>query len=50
MKENQPITAVWCNGGYSASYKSFVVGSSAVLQLNICTKNPPLHQAADRYA
>ena len=44
----QPITAVWRNGGFSASYDSFVVGSSAVLRLNFCAKNPPLRQAANR--
>ena len=47
-KERQPVTAVWRNGGFSASYDSFVVGSSAVLRLNICAKNPPLRQAAKR--
>ena len=45
----QPITAVWRNGGFGASYDSFVVGSSAVLRLNFCAKNPPLRQAAKRY-
>ncbi len=39
------LTAVWRNGGGRASYDSFVVGSSAVLRLNFCAKNPPLHQA-----
>ena len=43
-----PLTAVWRNGGCSASYDSFVVGSSAVLRLNFCAKNPPLRQAANR--
>jgi hypothetical protein len=43
------LTAVWRNGGFSASYDSFVVGSSAVLRLNFCAKNPPLRQAANRY-
>jgi hypothetical protein len=43
-------TAVWRNGGCSASYDSFVVGSSAVLRLNFSAKNPPLRQAAKRYA
>ncbi|RIW17492.1 hypothetical protein D0X99_07150 [Algoriphagus lacus] len=47
--EAQQLTAVWYNGGYSASYDSFVVGSSAVLRLNFCAKNPPLRQAAKRY-
>lgn len=46
--EKQPLTAVWRNGGFSASYDSFVVGSSAVLRLNFCAKNPPLRQAAKR--
>jgi len=46
--EHQPVTAVWRNGGFSASYDSFVVGSSAVLRLNICGVNPPLRQAAKR--
>ena len=45
----QPITAVWRNGGFGASYDSFVVGSSAVLRLNFCAKNPPLRQAVKRY-
>jgi hypothetical protein len=44
------LTAVWRNGGCSASYDSFVVGSSAVLRLNFCAKNPPQRQAAKRYA
>ena len=48
-KEAQPVTAVWRNGGFSASYDSFVVGSSAVLRLNFSAKNPPLRQAANRY-
>jgi hypothetical protein len=47
-QEGQQLTAVWRNGGCSASYDSFVVGSSAVLRLNFCAKNPPLRQAAKR--
>jgi hypothetical protein len=47
-QERQPITAVWRNGGCSAPYDSFVVGSSSVLRLNFCAKNPPLRQAAKR--
>jgi ribonucleotide monophosphatase NagD (HAD superfamily) len=47
-QERQHLTAVWRNGGCSASYDSFVVGSSAVLRMNICGKNPPLRQAAKR--
>lgn len=49
-EEQLVLTAVWRNGGCSASYDSFVVGSSAVLRLNFCAKNPPLRQAANRYA
>ena len=47
--ERQQLTAVWRNGGFSASYDSFVVGSSVVLRIDICGKNPPLRQAAKRY-
>ncbi len=46
--ERQLVTAVWRNGGCSASCDSFVVGSSAVLRLNFFAKNPPLRQAANR--
>jgi len=46
--EGQQLTAVWRNGGCSASYDSFVVSSSAVLRLNFCAKNPLLRQAAKR--
>jgi hypothetical protein len=48
-EEQLVLTAVWRNGGCSASYDSFVVGPSAVLRLNFCAKNPPLRQAAKRY-
>ena len=48
-EEQLVLTAVWRNGGCSASYDSFVIGSSAVLRLNFCAKNPPLRQAAKRY-
>jgi len=47
-KEGQHLTADWRNGGCSASYDSFVVGSSAVLRLNFCSKNPPLRQPPNR--
>ena len=49
QKEKRQVTAVWRNGGCSASYDSFVVGSRAVLRLNFCAKNPPQRQAANRY-
>ena len=44
--EGQQLTAVLRNGGCSASYDSFLVGSSAVLRLNFCAENPPLRKAA----
>ncbi len=47
-KNTERTTAVWRNGGCSASYDSFVVGTSAVLRLNFSAKNPPLRQAANR--
>jgi len=46
--EHQLPTAVWRNGGFSASYDSFVVDSRVVLRLNFCAKKPPLRQAANR--
>ncbi len=46
--EGQPITAPTRNWRFSVSYDSFVVGSSAVLRLNFCAKNPPLRRAAER--
>jgi hypothetical protein len=49
-QERQPITAVWRNGGFSASYDSFVVKQTVVLRINICGENPPLRQAATRCA
>ncbi len=48
-QERQPITAVWRNGGFSASYDSFVVKQTAVLRINICGEKPPLRQAAKRW-
>jgi hypothetical protein len=47
--EGHQLKAVLLNGGFSASYDSLVVGSSAVLRLNFCAKNPPLRKAAKRY-
>jgi hypothetical protein len=48
-EEQLVLTAVWRNGGCSASYDSFVLGSSAVLRLNFCAKIPPLRKAENRY-
>lgn len=47
-EEVQHTTAVWRKGGCSATYDSFVVGSSLVLRLKFCAKNPPLRQPAKR--
>lgn len=41
-ENNVRPTAVWRNGGFSASYESFEVGSSEVPRMNFCAKNPPL--------
>ena len=48
-QELQPTTAVLRNGGYSASYDSFVLSSSSVLRIKFCAKNPPLRKAAKRW-
>jgi hypothetical protein len=48
-RESPTANRGWRNGRCSASYDSFVVGSSAVLQLSFCAKNPPLRQAANRW-
>ncbi len=37
-KNTERTTAVWRNGGCSASYDSFVVASSVVLRLNFCAR------------
>jgi hypothetical protein len=41
----QPITAVWRNGGFGASYDSFVVKQTVVLLMNFSAKNPPPSQS-----
>ena len=46
--EGQLITAVWRNGGFSASYDSFVVQQTVVPRMNICGKIRHLRQAANR--
>ena len=48
-EEKRHITAAWRNGGCSASYDRFVVGSSAVLRLNFCAENSSLRQTPRRY-
>ena len=49
-QEGQQLTAVWRNGGFSASCDSFVGKQTVVLRINICGENPPLRQAANRQA
>ena len=46
--EQLVLTAVWRNGGFSASYDSFVGQQTVMLRINICGGNPPLRQAANR--
>ena len=41
-------TAPTQKAGFRASYDSFVVKKTVVLRINICDKNPPLRQAANR--
>lgn len=38
-KEARPVTTVWRNGGFSALYDSFVVGSSVILRLKFMLKS-----------
>ena len=47
--EGQQLTAVWRNGGCSASYDSFVDQQTVVLRIKICGENPPLRQATKRF-
>ena len=37
-------------GGVSCFVETFVQGSTFVLRMNFCAKNPALRQAAKRYA
>jgi len=48
--EHQLPTAVLQKWRFSASYDSFVVGSSSVLRLNFSGENRHLRKAAKRYA
>jgi hypothetical protein len=50
LKQNKklPLTAVWRNGGFSASYDSFEGKQTLVLRMNICGKNRQLLLAAKR--
>lgn len=49
-QERQQLTAVWRNGGFSASYDSFVGKQTLVLRMNFGAENRQLRQAAKRYA
>ena len=40
-QERQPITAVWRNGGFSASYDSFVVQQTFVLRMKFSASKSP---------
>jgi hypothetical protein len=46
--ERQPITAVWRNGGCSASYDSVVVNQNLVHQFKFSGENRHLRKAAKR--
>ena len=48
--KRQLVTAVWRNGGFSASHDSFVGKKTVVLRINICGENRHLRQARNRYA
>jgi hypothetical protein len=48
-KNTERTTAVWRNGGFCASYDSYMVDSSVVLRLKFSAKIPPLRQAAKRW-
>jgi len=49
MKEAQHLTAVWRNGGFSASYDSLVVKQTVVLRINICGLFHTERKAKNRY-
>ena len=44
------MPAAWRNGGCSATYDSFVAGSSSALRLYFCAKKQPLRLAAKRWS
>ena len=48
-KKHDCLTAVLQKWRFSASYDSFVVGSSSVLRINICGENRHLREAANRW-
>ena len=49
-QERQPITAVWQNWRFSASYDSLVGKQTLVLRRKFCAENRQLRQAANRYS
>jgi hypothetical protein len=48
-QERQQLTAVWRNGGFSASYDSEVVYQNLVLRMKFSGENRHLRKAAKRY-
>ena len=49
-KKKTPHNNTYPKGGVSCSNDSFVVNQTLVFQIKFCAKNPPLRQAAKRYA
>jgi hypothetical protein len=48
-QERQQLTAVWRNGGFSASYDSEVVYQNLVLRMKFSGENRHLRKAAKRF-
>lgn len=48
-QERLPITAVWQNWRFNASYDKLVAKQTLVLRINFGTENSQLRQAANRY-
>ena len=48
-QERQPVTAVWRNGGFSASYDTFVVNQKIVLRLKFSAQKRHLRKATKRW-
>ena len=47
--KRQPVTAVWRNGGFSASYDTFVVNQKIVLRLKFSGQKRHLRKATKRW-
>ena len=48
-RKTTTANSTYPKGGVSWSTFTFVQGSTSVILLNFCAKNPPLRQAANRY-